>query len=61
MPAKLECADRDEHDITPAEYYELGNCVRRGRPFRNVVAQYAPRAQAPGPAAPAALHAVLSD
>ena len=61
MLAELECTDMDANDITPAEYCELGNWPRHGLPFRNVVAEYAAKAQAAGPEALAAFYAVLSD
>lgn len=57
----LECTEMDEHDMNPAEYCQLENWVRQDRPFRNIVAEYAAKAQAVGPEALAGFYAVVSD
>ena len=61
MLKELERVDMDEHDINPAEYCQLENWVRQDRPFRNIVAEYAAKAQAVSPEALAGFYAVLSD
>ena len=61
MLEELERVDMDEHDINPAEYCQLENWVRQDRPFRNIVAEYAAKAQAVSPEALAGFYAVLSD
>ena len=61
MLEELEGTEMDEHDINPAEYCQLEDWVREGRPFRNIVAEYAAKAQAVSPEALAAFYAVLSD
>lgn len=61
MLEELECVNMDEHGTNPAEYCQLADWVREGRPFRNIVAEYAAKAQAVGPEALAAFYAVLSD
>ena len=61
MLEELERVDMDEHDMNPAEYCQLENWVRQDRPFRNIVAEYAAKAQAAGPEALAGFYAVVSD
>ncbi len=61
MLEELERVDMDEHGTNPAEYCQLEDWVREGRPFRNIVAEYAAKAQAVSPEALAAFYAVLSD
>ncbi len=51
----------DAHDITLSEYCQLENWPRHALPFRNLVAEYATKAQAAGPDALAPFCAVLSD
>ena len=61
MLEELEGSDMDERGVVPAEYCQLADCVREGQPFRNIVAEYAAKAQAVGPGALAGFYAVLSD
>ena len=61
MLKELKSTDGDVHDLCPAEYCQLENWVRQGRPFRNIVAEYAAKAQAVSPEALAGFYAVLSD
>lgn len=53
--------DEQEETVTVGDLACLENWPREGRPFRNVVAEYAARAQSAGPAAVEGFYAVISD
>lgn len=61
MLYELEDPGSDEHGVGLADYSSLEDWPRRGRPFRNVVAEYAAMAQAAGPEVLDGFYAVLSD
>ena len=61
MLEELEGTETDERGLCPAEYCQIENWVREAQPFRNVVAEYAARAQDAGPAALQGFCAALSD
>lgn len=57
----IDSPDSDPEGPAPAERSMLEDWVRQGRPFRNVVAEYAAMAQAAGPEVMGGFYAVLSD
>lgn len=61
MLAELAEAEMDQDGVSAADLCCLPNWPRQGRPFRNIVAEQAAKAQEAGPEALAAYFAVLSD
>jgi len=59
----LESTDTPDNGsgLTEADYSQLENWARRGKPFRNIVAEYLKRAREAGPDVEAGFCAVLSD
>jgi hypothetical protein len=59
----LESSDTADNGsgLTEADYSQLENWARRGKPFRNIVAEYLQRAREAGPDVDAGFCAVLSD
>jgi hypothetical protein len=61
MLCELERVDCEDDGPNIAEHSDLENWPRQGRPFRNVVAECAARADVAGPEVLEAFYAILSD